>query len=266
MSVPSARLSSGSRRRRSSSPAARSSRSRPRWGRARHCRCRCRCRRARRRRRRRRHGLQVGLGHRGAAADLVVAGARDRLTGLLVGPLDQTGAVERAGAGGAPHVRRADLRLGGVRDGLVRPGDRGGSMELLPQLGAVKGCAMAGAAGIMTAPAATAPSSRPRVVRVRRVFFRAIRGSSESCCGPTLGLASVFGHNPEFRRYGFDTSVEVREGVPVQVTGYTWSAPERRWTSGGNRALTSKETQEISRLPQLGVTVRFVTHATIRAV
>ena len=57
-----------------------------------------------------------------AAVGLGLRGARDGLADLRVGPGGQTGAVEAAGLGAAPHVRGADLRARGVDD-LLAGGD-----------------------------------------------------------------------------------------------------------------------------------------------
>src|SRR5699024_10537204 len=64
-------------------------------------------------------GLQIALGDRRPAADLCLAGAGNGDARLLVGPRGQAGAVERAGAGGAPGVRGPELGIRGVDDLLA---------------------------------------------------------------------------------------------------------------------------------------------------
>ncbi len=75
-------------------------------------------------------GLGLVVGDRATAAELAVAVTRDRLTGLLVGPVDEARAVEGIRAGRAVGVRRADLALRGL-DGLLTGGQLG-----LPERGA----------------------------------------------------------------------------------------------------------------------------------
>ena len=125
----------GGRRRRStrtsSRRGSRSSRRRRCAGRARTGRRRCRCRRGRARRRRRgRRAASWSRETGDAVAPLRIGRVRQRDADLRVRPHDETRAVEAAGRGAAPDVRRAELRHRHADDAAVgrrRSDDRVGA-------------------------------------------------------------------------------------------------------------------------------------------